>query len=252
MTRIYLTVSQQQFSRLCSGARFLDPESGRFMTEDTYPGSATNPLSLNKYIYAEDNPMKYVDPTGYYAEQTTTSTNTVTTTETSSSSEGEYTFFFTEFTTTTYLVTTTCTADGCTSTQTVISVTSTWVSTVVNDETGQTCSSSSADASLYCNGPQGTAGGSDPNGYQDFLNTQPPISLIVGGLGLILMFGEGTFYGLALMAGCTVAAPETLGGSLVGIPAGAALFVGSLPEFYLGWYTFGYGLGMAARGEGGS
>lgn len=34
------------------------------MSEDTYEGDITNPLSLNLYTYVENNPLKYVDPTG--------------------------------------------------------------------------------------------------------------------------------------------------------------------------------------------
>ena len=41
---------------------------GRFMTEDTQTGTLTDPLSQNRYIYADDNPMKYVDPTGHRFE----------------------------------------------------------------------------------------------------------------------------------------------------------------------------------------
>ena len=47
------------------GARFYSPSIDRFITQDTYPGGLTDPLSLNRYIYARDNPMKYVDPTGH-------------------------------------------------------------------------------------------------------------------------------------------------------------------------------------------
>jgi len=39
------------------------------MTEDTQIGTLSVPLSLNRYIYALDNPMRYVDPTGHYDVQ---------------------------------------------------------------------------------------------------------------------------------------------------------------------------------------
>ena len=48
-----------------SGARFYNPASGRFMTEDSYPGTMTDSLSQNRYIYAEDNPETNNDPTGH-------------------------------------------------------------------------------------------------------------------------------------------------------------------------------------------
>ena len=46
-------------------ARLYDPTIGRFLTEDTYTGSESDPLSLNRYIYARDNPEKYNDPNGH-------------------------------------------------------------------------------------------------------------------------------------------------------------------------------------------
>jgi len=46
------------------GARFYDPSIGRFISEDSYMGSVTDPMSQNRYIYAEDNPMSFVDPSG--------------------------------------------------------------------------------------------------------------------------------------------------------------------------------------------
>jgi len=47
------------------GARYYDPGVGRFVTEDSYTGDLNDPLSLNLYIYARDNPERYVDPTGH-------------------------------------------------------------------------------------------------------------------------------------------------------------------------------------------
>ncbi len=49
-----------------SGARFYDPASGRFMTEDTSTGAQTAPLTLDRYVYACDDPMSVVDPTGHF------------------------------------------------------------------------------------------------------------------------------------------------------------------------------------------
>ncbi|WP_027399777.1 RHS repeat-associated core domain-containing protein [Anaerovorax odorimutans] len=41
-------------------ARHYDPQVGRFMQEDTYRGDG-----LNLYTYVANNPLKYVDPSGY-------------------------------------------------------------------------------------------------------------------------------------------------------------------------------------------
>ncbi|WP_353936615.1 hypothetical protein [uncultured Brevibacillus sp.] len=35
------------------------------MSEDTYKGTVDNPLSLNRYTYTANNPLRYVDPTGH-------------------------------------------------------------------------------------------------------------------------------------------------------------------------------------------
>ena len=47
-------------------ARYYDTNSGRFISEDSNPGAPTDPMSLNRYIYARDNPMTLTDPTGKY------------------------------------------------------------------------------------------------------------------------------------------------------------------------------------------
>ena len=46
-------------------SRYYDPETARFLQEDTYIGSTADPLSLNLYAYVKYNPLKYYDPTGY-------------------------------------------------------------------------------------------------------------------------------------------------------------------------------------------
>lgn len=45
-------------------ARWYDPNAGRFVSKDPYEGSIDNPLSLNRYSYVVNNPLKYVDPSG--------------------------------------------------------------------------------------------------------------------------------------------------------------------------------------------
>jgi RHS repeat-associated protein len=48
-------------------ARYYDPYIGRFISEDTYEGKIHDPLSLNRYTYAHNDPIMYVDPTGHAA-----------------------------------------------------------------------------------------------------------------------------------------------------------------------------------------
>ncbi len=45
-------------------ARFYAPGLGAFTQADTLTGSALEPLSLNRYLYAHANPATMIDPTG--------------------------------------------------------------------------------------------------------------------------------------------------------------------------------------------
>jgi RHS repeat-associated protein len=47
-------------------SRYYDPEIARFITEDTYRGKYSDPLSLNRYTYAHNNPVSYNDPNGHW------------------------------------------------------------------------------------------------------------------------------------------------------------------------------------------
>ncbi len=49
-------------------ARYYDPETQRFTQEDRYTGTIDNQLSLNLYIYCQNNPVMFVDPSGYILE----------------------------------------------------------------------------------------------------------------------------------------------------------------------------------------
>jgi len=46
------------------GARYYDPEVGRFITEDPVTGNIEDPQALNQYVYCRNNPHKYTDPDG--------------------------------------------------------------------------------------------------------------------------------------------------------------------------------------------
>jgi RHS repeat-associated protein len=47
------------------GARYYDPEIGRFAQADTIVPSPGNPQDLNRYSYARNNPIIFVDPSGH-------------------------------------------------------------------------------------------------------------------------------------------------------------------------------------------
>ncbi len=46
-------------------ARYYDATIGRFISADIFVTDPTNPQSLNRYSYCVNNPLKYIDPSGY-------------------------------------------------------------------------------------------------------------------------------------------------------------------------------------------
>jgi RHS repeat-associated protein len=47
-------------------ARQYDPGTGRFLTPDSWEGDITRPATLNKYAYADGNPVNRTDPSGHF------------------------------------------------------------------------------------------------------------------------------------------------------------------------------------------
>jgi len=45
-------------------ARYLNTDSGRFWTRDSFERARSDSLSLHKYLYARSNPISYLDPSG--------------------------------------------------------------------------------------------------------------------------------------------------------------------------------------------
>jgi RHS repeat-associated protein len=45
-------------------ARYLDPSTGRFLTRDPLPSTPTEPRSFHRFIYAQDDPTLFTDPSG--------------------------------------------------------------------------------------------------------------------------------------------------------------------------------------------
>ena len=50
-------------------SRYYNPDTGTFLSNDEYPGEMDQPLTLNGYIYANNNPLIFHDPDGYAAKQ---------------------------------------------------------------------------------------------------------------------------------------------------------------------------------------
>jgi len=46
-------------------ARFYNPNTQRFITEDSISGVKSDPASFNGYVYVKDNPIGFADPTGH-------------------------------------------------------------------------------------------------------------------------------------------------------------------------------------------
>ena len=47
-------------------SRYYDSTTARFLTENTYAGKANDPLSLYRYTYCANNPLRYTDPDGHF------------------------------------------------------------------------------------------------------------------------------------------------------------------------------------------
>jgi len=50
-------------------ARWYDAALGRFIQADTVVPRPTDPQSLNRYSYVNNNPFRYADPTGHYVDE---------------------------------------------------------------------------------------------------------------------------------------------------------------------------------------
>lgn len=46
-------------------ARFYNPNTGRFLSQDTYGGDPYDPWTQNLYSYTSNNPVNFIDPTGH-------------------------------------------------------------------------------------------------------------------------------------------------------------------------------------------
>jgi RHS repeat-associated protein len=56
----------EQTGLIYFGARYYDPDTARFLTQDSYLGEPGTPPSLHRYLYAYSNPTAYYDPNGHW------------------------------------------------------------------------------------------------------------------------------------------------------------------------------------------
>jgi RHS repeat-associated protein len=49
-------------------SRLYDPASGRFLSRDSWQGDYYRPQSLNRWCFVEEDPINYIDPSGYIAQ----------------------------------------------------------------------------------------------------------------------------------------------------------------------------------------
>jgi RHS repeat-associated protein len=54
---------------LYARARYFSPQLGRFLTKDPVTGMDSDSQSLNRYVYALNNPLRFKDPTGFVATE---------------------------------------------------------------------------------------------------------------------------------------------------------------------------------------
>lgn len=58
-------------------ARYYDAGLGRFLSRDTWAYNYLNPMELNRYVYAANNSISYIDPTGLMADTDGLNKNTI-------------------------------------------------------------------------------------------------------------------------------------------------------------------------------
>jgi RHS repeat-associated protein len=69
--RLGFTGHEQDFEQglINMKGRIYDPRAARFLTADPMVQSPFNRLSLNRYAYVRNNPLKYIDPSGFETDQ---------------------------------------------------------------------------------------------------------------------------------------------------------------------------------------
>ena len=64
-------------------ARYYSPDVGRFITKDPFPGTDGDSQSLHRYVYAVNNPIRFVDTSGFSKQELSTLERKLSTTDSS-------------------------------------------------------------------------------------------------------------------------------------------------------------------------
>ena len=67
MQRTWNTAGRGAAVAVLRRPRFYDPTIGRFISLDTFAGLSTDPQSLHKYAYCNNDPVDRVDPSGQFS-----------------------------------------------------------------------------------------------------------------------------------------------------------------------------------------
>ncbi len=59
----------QETGNIYLRSRYYSPEQGRFLTMDTYTGEESDPLSLHRYAYCDNDGVNQVDPSGHWGRK---------------------------------------------------------------------------------------------------------------------------------------------------------------------------------------
>ena len=77
-------------------ARYYDPQNGRFLNMDTYRGNNLNPQSLHLYVYCGNDPINFIDPSGYSRSHPSTlkKKNKLFHKQADKNTKGDFTYYF--------------------------------------------------------------------------------------------------------------------------------------------------------------
>lgn len=61
---------EDSFDLVYLRARYYDVQTGRFISSDDWPINIFQPQKINRYVFADNNPLRFIDPSGYTTRDT--------------------------------------------------------------------------------------------------------------------------------------------------------------------------------------